>query len=469
MVELVRVLRAPDPPSGRLYGVPKPPPHFRPRPDVVTRLAACLLEDHEAPVVLDDARQRVVLTGMGGAGKTVVATAFVRAASVRRTFGDGVFWFDQHTGLDGRVVVDAVESRLVDGEIFDKTCLIVLDNVESVRFVEPVAAAIGGNSRILVVTRDGRIAENMGAERVDVDDLTEREAIEHLSDWTGIPPEDLPAQARTVAQATGGNALALTLAGAFLNATHHAYDDLLASLSEARLDMLDRELIGYEYDGVLRSIEASVMRLSESARSLLQDLVVVPPGAAMPVDVVHRLWSAKGGPRHEAVRALMELAGLRLVRDGPDGVSLHDLQHLYLRAGGGDASLLHARLVDAYGPPEAWEPTAVPAYLYRFLSHHLVQAHRTENLIGLLTENPFWMRASLARLNDVQPVRQDVQRALEGVGVCFRRFACSPCGWPSGRWPSASHLTNCGAWSAAARLTWPPHQPGSARSRTDAR
>jgi tetratricopeptide (TPR) repeat protein len=414
LAELIRVLGEEAPPLGTLHGVPSPPPHYRPRSNALSELAACVLADHQAPVVLDDAGRRVVVHGMGGAGKTVLAGAFARGASARRAFVDGVFWFNQRTGRPGQAVADAVQTQFADGTVAAKACLIVLDNVDTVRFVEPLAAVLGSDSRIVVTTRDRRIADMLGARRIDVDDLTTDEALEHLADWTGTPLPELPDAARSLIRATGGNVLALTLAGAFLAASGGSYDDLLSALASADPELLDRELIGYEFDGVMRSIDASVTRLTESGRELLQDLVVVPAGATLPISILKRMAVARGMAEHRVAAALDELGGLMLVRPEADGVSLHDLQRLYLAATCPETALVHSRLLDAYGPPETWNPLSTEPYLYEFLSHHLVHAGRRAVLVDLLTTSPAWMRTSIARLHDIEPVRADVRRALDG-------------------------------------------------------
>jgi TIR domain/NB-ARC domain len=414
LAELIRILRAEDPPLGILHGVPKPPPHYRPRPDALSELAAHVLADHEAPEVLDEAEKRTVVYGMGGSGKTVLAAAFARGAPARRTFAGGIFWFNQRAGLTGQAVAEAMQAQFTDGTLSDQACLVVLDNVDSPRFVEPVDRLLGRDSRIIVTTRDRRIADTLGAGRVSVDDLPLDKGLEYLADWTGTPLADLPDAARSVVQATGGNMLALTLAGAFLASSDGAYGDLLSGLADAHPELMDRDLIGYEYDGVMRSINASVARLSEPGRAVLADLIVIPAGAAMPVSVIKRLSGANGLTDYQVTAALTELAGLRLVQAEAGEISLHDLQRLYLRATCPDPAAAHARLLDAHGPPDTWNPASAEPYLYEFLSEHLVHAGRRPALLELLTSSPAWMRTSLVKLHDVRPFRADVQRALEG-------------------------------------------------------
>lgn len=45
-----------------------------------------------------EAARHVVLSGMGGVGKTLIASAVVRDKSIRRFFGDGVLWINDRPG-----------------------------------------------------------------------------------------------------------------------------------------------------------------------------------------------------------------------------------------------------------------------------------------------------------------------------------------------------------------------------------
>ena len=91
--ELLRILAEPVPPLGALHGgVPDVPPHFQPRPGVTSELASIVLLDDRTPAVLTGPERVTVLHGMGGVGKSVLAAAFARATTTRRSFSAGVFW-----------------------------------------------------------------------------------------------------------------------------------------------------------------------------------------------------------------------------------------------------------------------------------------------------------------------------------------------------------------------------------------
>jgi hypothetical protein len=286
---LIRVLREDPPQLGQLHDVPQPPPQYRPRPDVVSKLASAVLFDHEHPVVLDPPKRRTVIRGMGGVGKTVLAAAFARGASARRTFADGVFWFSERTGMTGEQVRERVLRQFQGQILHERTCLIVLDNVETVAFVEPILQSLGPNCRVVITARDRALAIGLGAQDVPIGDMSERESFELIADWTHTPIGELPSAARDVAAACGRNAYALSLAGAYLSSSAVGYDDLLAALAAADLDFMRLEIIGYEYESVMRMIQASVSQLAPEDLRFFLDLTVLDRGASIPAVFVKRL------------------------------------------------------------------------------------------------------------------------------------------------------------------------------------
>ena len=139
-----------------------------------------------APLVIPGAAQKTVMVhGLPGAGKSVIAAAFATAVSVRRSFTDGVIWLKlgrEPTALTqwrllGQALgdaeqhyadVDRAEKRLGDA-LRDRCCLIVLDDVWEVRHAEPVWNALGARCRLLLTGRDRGIATALGARECLVD------------------------------------------------------------------------------------------------------------------------------------------------------------------------------------------------------------------------------------------------------------------------------------------------------------
>lgn len=98
-----------------LARVPPPPPAYVPREQLTQQIEAAILHPF-LPLRIAG------IGGASGSGKTVLAAAVVRAASVRCRFGDRVFWLHAGKGASHRLVsllqdlADTVYAWLTDGE-----------------------------------------------------------------------------------------------------------------------------------------------------------------------------------------------------------------------------------------------------------------------------------------------------------------------------------------------------------------
>ena len=84
LANLIRQLSEPAPRPGRLVGVPELPAHYIAPTARLRELRSLPLADLERPVVVTGAAARVGLQGMGGIGKTVLASALARTPDIRR-------------------------------------------------------------------------------------------------------------------------------------------------------------------------------------------------------------------------------------------------------------------------------------------------------------------------------------------------------------------------------------------------
>jgi hypothetical protein len=101
-------------PLGRLHNIPDLPPNFVARPDDTAPTKALLMGDGGGAVGITSSARKAGLLGMGGIGKTVLATALVRDEQVRERFPDGIFWLS--FGREAVVTVRQAElARLLGG------------------------------------------------------------------------------------------------------------------------------------------------------------------------------------------------------------------------------------------------------------------------------------------------------------------------------------------------------------------
>ena len=102
--ELIRILKDPVPPLGKLIGVPSLPPHYLSRADRLIPLRDAVRSglDSPAPLGGETARhqfhgisgttQHVGMHGMGGIGKSVLANLLAHDRKIREAFPDGILW-----------------------------------------------------------------------------------------------------------------------------------------------------------------------------------------------------------------------------------------------------------------------------------------------------------------------------------------------------------------------------------------
>ncbi|MQA24077.1 MAG: tetratricopeptide repeat protein [Micromonosporaceae bacterium] len=207
----------------------------------------------------------VVVCGPPGAGKSALA---LRAAhSLRGAFGDGQL----HVELAGStpapaepcavlaellhalgVARDEVpptlreRAALYRSRLADRRVLVLLDDAGSAAQVRPLLPPT--TSCVAMVTSRSRLVELAGAVDVELDALTERDAVEMLARVAG--PERIaadPHSATEIARACGGLPLAIRIAGAKLAHHHSPSPRMLAErladdtrrLTELRVGELD--------------------------------------------------------------------------------------------------------------------------------------------------------------------------------------------------------------------------------------
>ena len=171
------------------FQAPRQPHHFVERPAIVTTVRACLQRNH-GPTIC-------ALAGMGGLGKTTLATHIAHAT--REDYPDGVLWayaatsepldilagWAQAYGYDFSGLSD-IENRAaaVRGLLADKKALIVLDDVRSIARIRPLLPASVGCATLLT-TRDQDIAAALNAQIYPLAELAPQDSYQLLVNVLG--------------------------------------------------------------------------------------------------------------------------------------------------------------------------------------------------------------------------------------------------------------------------------------------
>lgn len=287
------------------------------------------------------------LCGSGGVGKTALALQWAHRFADR--FPDGQLYVDLHgyapgdpldsgdalshflyaLGVEPARIPPATPERAAHFRtlLAGRRMLIVLDNAVSAEQVRPLLPG-SPLCMVLVTSRDslaGLVATD-GAYRVDLDVLTDAEAVTLLRVLLGERVDAAAEDARTLARLCGGLPLALRIAAELAASRADAsLGELAADLEDqqARLDLLDT---GEERSAVRSVLSWSYRRLSPDAAALFR-LLGLDPG---PEIGLHAAASLGGVPLRTARTLLAELVRAHILTEAvPHRYSLHDVLRAY--------------------------------------------------------------------------------------------------------------------------------------------
>ena len=324
---------------------PPLPVNFVERPEALEALRDAL--------ITDDGGSQIALTaleGMSGIGKTVLAQALCHDEVVQQAFPDGVVWVT--IGKEG--ALDVVTRMREVGKAFgddlsrydnelgaknqyrstirDKAALIVVDDVWSVKDVEPFRAQSSPRTRLLFTTRDSSIAAAVGAREHVADLLTEQESRDVLARWSGTEVAKLPTMADDLMQKCGRLPLALSMVGAMLRGkptTMWKYVNEL--LRNANLEKIKMQFPDYPHPNVFRAIQVSVNALDTAPRERYLALAVLLEEIPVSPGIQQCLWDVDEGEASETAEQFLCLSLAQ--RDRVEGsIRLHNLQLDYVRA-----------------------------------------------------------------------------------------------------------------------------------------
>src|SRR6185295_2025338 len=427
-------LRAPV----QLWNVPPRPAQYLPR-DGLDALKVSLISSRTQTVAIAGEHHRLGIQGMPGVGKTVLAAALAADADIHEAFPGGVFWLtlgrtpDDVAVWQGKLaqalaghpieVRTAREGKATLGELFAARppSLLILDDVWNVADADPFDAP-AAPSRLLITTRNQEVAKGLGATVREIRELKPADALAMLAAYAGRAVEALPKVAHDLVRECGELPLAVAMAGAMLqqDRPEDQWPTLLEQLKSADLEYLAAALPQYrQHRSMLAAIEVSVQDLPEDVRLRYLDFAVFPEDTEVPERVLHRLWVATGAKLFTAQQTVNMLADRSLVRRvrrarSRDGdrcadqpapspkdeevyLTLHDLQHDYVRARGGELAPRHARLVEAYrstSPDKALHAVAADGYFFEHIARHVRDGEGAAALRALLFDHR-WLAAKL--------------------------------------------------------------------------
>ncbi len=442
--ELIRLIEAPPAPLGAIHGVPSLPPNFLPRYEPLQSLYDGLLRDVNQAYVITSAKQTSAIHGMGGIGKSVLATAFARSAQVRRVFLDGVFWLPMTRMDDEAALVGAMRrlgqamgddireyvginrsSDRLTSLLASKSNLIILDDLWHLRQASIFRDVAGPATRLLITTRSASVVNALGAQSYEVDLLTGNQSLALLASWMDLAVSSLPLVARTIVTECGNLPLAIAIVGAILRDNPHRIDYVLRRLTNADLAKLERKLPNYGYPNLLRAMSVSLEALDAETRAVYMGLAVFPPRTPLPEATLACYLESDGYDSYDTQEVVDRLVGRSLVRRvGHRQIQLHDLQYAYVSGLCDDLEGLHRKLVGAYARrcPDGWLHGLDDGYFFQQLPYHLAAMGAHDELHELLLSFD-WLKRKLDAVKNapesagVSLLIRDFEQALSYQGL----------------------------------------------------
>lgn len=393
---VARIAATPIPKPAPVPSVPRLPTPLLEREELLDQLRSRVLIDSYQPIDLEPDQRITSMTGMGGAGKSVLAAALAQSFDVRRSFPSGIHWIAVGRGADtlstltriGLAVGDSAIDRysgvpearlLLSRTLSSMNCLIVLDDVWEVGVAEALHTAAGSGVRILLTGRKRNLFASAGVHEVRVDELTDAEALGFLAAWTDTPPDELPPEAAVIAGECGNLPLALAMIGGTIRGRPDRWRHMLERLRAADLAKIGRRLPDYTYETLDRAMLVGFEDLSDSERERYLDFAALPEDVAAPGPMFVSWWGHEGVPELDATDLLDAFVDRSLLRIDDAGLySIHDVQHDFLKMRVPDQRSLHDRWVRAHRArlADSWASASDDGYFWDHLAHHLKGAGR---------------------------------------------------------------------------------------------
>ena len=393
---------------------PPLPANFIVRPRELAELRNSLLDTHTFAVVL---------TGMAGSGKTVLAQAVCRDEAVQAAFPDGIAWLTFGRSKDlfyllreaGNAVGMPVEevasleagAYQLQNYVRGRALLFVLDDVWDALQIAPFVRGNPEKWKLLLTTRNADLATLVGARIVSLDILDRETSHQLLAMYAGVEVSKMPLAADAVVEACGGLPLAIAIAGAMLrrDPSQERWDALLRRLRTADLEKISAAFPDYPHLTLMTAMQVSVDDLPAELRDRYIQMAVFPEGDFIPLQALEGVWSLD--PREVSETVAEFLDRNLVIGDDKGRVALHHVLMDYVRARAENLPALHDKLLEAYQrqAPSGWPSGPDDGYFFERLPYHLAQAGRHPELRQLLL-NWDWLQAKL-RATDSEALAAD--------------------------------------------------------------
>ncbi|MEZ4672274.1 MAG: TIR domain-containing protein [Anaerolineae bacterium] len=408
-------LRKPLAPIGAFHNVPALPPHFLNSPDALDDLRELVIADVDKPTLISAEKRTTAVEGMGGIGKSVLATAFAHDRKVRFAFPDGIVWLT--AGRDAKLyeLYRAVGVALGDDlsnypdettarqnaqkTLAGKKCLLILDDVWELPVGRAFRDLISGTAaRLLITTRNLQINDLLNANEYRLQLINKSQASDYLRRWVGDDPK-----LDEISEKLGYLFLALKLAGARMKKDNLTGADYLRTFDRVSRMKIDRNATDRDDSlevSITLGVDAAFAGI-EDDRLLYHTFGIFEEDSAIPEALVLQLWAhlrpdLQLFDLQETLNSLIDLALVE--RHLGKRIYLHDLLHSYTREKLGYLYVdTHRSLLRSYQlPVSEWYTVQDDEYVFENLTFHLFEGQEINALESLLSDLN-WIRTKLLK------------------------------------------------------------------------
>lgn len=377
--------------KAKLYNVPLLPPHYIARNDQVRKIKALLLQSTKI-VGITGISQSIGLQGMGGIGKSIIASTIAYDDDIRYAFPDGIIWVA--LGQEPEIIniqasileyldqgnlspKSAVQGRnYINKFLADKKVLLILDDVWNIKDIQHFDIS-SPDSRLLITTRNAKVLKGVGAEECIIDVLSTEQALQLLRKQANWVKEKMPDEAIDLVIKCGALPLAISMIGAMLRGKpRNRWGEVLTYLQDDRLEEIEQIFVNYPYPNLFFALDVSVKSQPPLIQERYLELAVFPEDTPIPESVLQIYWHNKNLKGYKASKVVDELLDASLIfRYDDESLMLHDLQRDYIQSQCADIRLCHQNIIDAYETkyPGGWYtvPYEKPWYFHMRFARHL--------------------------------------------------------------------------------------------------
>ena len=413
---------------GAPFLAPPLPYYYVPRPEHSDAVKASLLATGENAT---GTLAVSTIYGLGGIGKSVLATAIAHDPAVQEHFQDGVLWvtLGQEPDLLSKLSVwlqalgdykskpTSIDSAVLQLRLLlqEKRMLLVIDDVWETEHAEPFRVG-GQHCCVLITTREAAIKD---CTRYSLDEMTAQQSLMLLTQKLKqeLTPTEV-GQANALVQKVGYLPLALELAAAQIE-DGVDWGELLEDLEEeiTNLETWDDPLLAVEADkpekqirnwSLYASFNLSLKRLPPDQIKQFAWLGILPEDVAVNAAMASKLWDIKPRQAQTLLQGFMRksllMTGVKqagqgatyrmhdLVHDIAQCMLTHDPKELGVLAYGSMGLSLaeaHSTLLERYCAQTThglWHELEDDGYIYAQLTWHMKQAEQEAQIHQLLQE-----------------------------------------------------------------------------------